>query len=86
MWAAGQIFWDAVRGNLAVLADAKRWWTVVQGPLTPLIEDAALCRQAAQLLPPEPWDGETWPAVVCRREDRYRRQGQGSVSPAAGSR
>jgi glutamyl-tRNA synthetase len=58
----GEIFWDAVRGNLAVLADAKLWWGVVQEPLTPVIESPDLCRQAAELLPPEPWDEETWPA------------------------
>jgi glutamyl-tRNA synthetase len=58
----GEAFWDAVRGNLAVLADAQVWWAVVQGPLTPVIETPELCLQAATLLPPEPWDEETWPA------------------------
>jgi glutamyl-tRNA synthetase len=55
-------FWEAVRGNLTVLADAGTWWRVVTGPLQPVIEDRELCERAAQLLPPEPWDGETWPA------------------------
>jgi glutamyl-tRNA synthetase len=58
----GADFWEAVRGNLAVLADAKIWWDVVSGKLQPVIEDAKLCREAAALLPPEPWDGETWSA------------------------
>jgi glutamyl-tRNA synthetase len=56
----GEEFWEAVRGNLAVLADAGGWWQVVEGPLQPVIEDRELCRQAAQLLPPEPWDGDSW--------------------------
>jgi glutamyl-tRNA synthetase len=55
-------FWDAVRGNLAVLSDAKLWWQVVNEPLAPVIEDAKLCREAAALLPPEPWDESTWSA------------------------
>ena len=50
----GPAFWEAVRGNLAVLGDATRWWRVVEGPLAPLIEEPALCRAAAELLPPEP--------------------------------
>jgi glutamyl-tRNA synthetase len=58
----GEVFWEAVRGNLAVLSDAKLWWQVVNGPLDPVIADAALCQTAAKLLPPEPWDGETWAA------------------------
>ncbi len=56
----GETFWEAVRGNLAVLADAKPWWQVVHAPLEPVIEDAELCRKAAALLPPEPWDEATW--------------------------
>ncbi len=56
----GAEFWEAVRGNLAVLEDAGPWWRVVAGPLAPAIEDEALCKAAADLLPPEPWDGETW--------------------------
>ena len=58
----GEAFWEAVRGNLAVLTDAKFWWRVVQGPLEPVIADHDLCRKAAELLPPEPWDGDVWTA------------------------
>jgi len=58
----GEAFWEAVRGNLAVLADAKLWWEVVQGPLQPVISDRDLCRQAAELLPPEPWNEDVWAA------------------------
>jgi glutamyl-tRNA synthetase len=60
--AGGADFWEAVCGNLATLADAKHWWLVVSGPLEPVIEDRAFCHAAAKLLPPEPWDGETWSA------------------------
>lgn len=58
----GEDFWEAVRGNLAVLSEAKIWWDVVSGKLQPVIEDAKLCREAAALLPPEPWDETTWSA------------------------
>ena len=56
----GQPFWDAVRGNLVVLSDAKLWWDVVAGQIAPIIEDRALAEKAAAVLPAEPWDGETW--------------------------
>ena len=56
----GEEFWLAVRSNLAVLSDASDWWQVVSGPLQPVIADAALCGEAAALLPPEPWDASTW--------------------------
>jgi glutamyl-tRNA synthetase len=58
----GEQFWEAVRGNLAVLGEATHWWRVVEGPLEPVIENRELCRTASDLLPPEPWDEGTWPA------------------------
>jgi glutamyl-tRNA synthetase len=58
----GEEFWEAVRGNLARLDEAKLWWRVAQGPLKPVIEDRELCHMAAGLLPAEPWDDATWSA------------------------
>ncbi|MEM8643330.1 MAG: glutamate--tRNA ligase [Pseudomonadota bacterium] len=60
--AGGEDFWDAVRGNLTTLAEAKDWWAVVTGPVEPSIEDPAFCGTAGDLLPPEPWSEETWGA------------------------
>ncbi|RDJ22864.1 glutamate--tRNA ligase [Bosea caraganae] len=56
----GEPLWLAVRGNLAKLAEAKDWWQVVQGPLTPAVADAAFAATAASLLPAEPFDSATW--------------------------
>ena len=56
----GEDFWDAVRGNIEVLNDAKQWWAVVTGPIEPVIEDRDFCAAAADLLPPEPWGEDTW--------------------------
>ncbi len=55
-------FWFAVRGNIARLKDAAEWWGVVQGPLAPVIEDAAFAIAAGDLLPEGPWTEATWPA------------------------
>jgi glutamyl-tRNA synthetase len=56
----GKEFWEAVRGNLEVFADVRKWWAVVAGQVTPVVEDAALASRAADLLPAEPWDAGTW--------------------------
>ena len=60
----GQPTWDAIRGNLTYLADARDWWTVIAGEIDPVIENAALTSKAADLLPPEPWDATTWSALT----------------------
>ncbi|MGQ0456748.1 MAG: glutamate--tRNA ligase [Hyphomicrobium sp.] len=56
----GPEFWDAVRGNLITLSDARLWRDVVAGDIDPVIENAEFASAAAAALPPEPWDGETW--------------------------
>ena len=56
----GEAFWEAVKPNLAKLSDTKDMARLVTGPVTPVIEDAALAAKAAALLPPEPWDEGTW--------------------------
>lgn len=55
-------FWEAVRGNIVVLADVRTWWEVVAGQVTPVIEDPAALAVASRLLPAEPWDETTWGA------------------------
>ena len=52
--------WDAIKPNLTKLSDAESLAVLVNGPVTPVIEDAALTAKAAALLPPEPWNEETW--------------------------
>ena len=56
----GEAFWLAVRANLEVFADVDQWWTVVRGPVIPVVEDAAFLDRALAHLPPEPWDTGTW--------------------------
>ena len=56
----GAEFWAAVRGNLDSVAEADKWYDICFAPLEPLIEDAALTMAAAEELPPEPWNEETY--------------------------
>lgn len=58
--SGGEAFWDAVKSNLSCLSDAKDLWTLVAGPVTPVIENADLTNRAAELLPPEPFGDSTW--------------------------
>lgn len=60
--AGDERFWNAVRGNLTRFGDALRWWGIVQGPVVPVVDDRSLAETASRLLPPEPWDENTWKA------------------------
>lgn len=57
-----EAFWLAVRANLAKVSDADDWWRIVAGPVTPVIDDPAFIAAAAEVLPAEPWDADTWKA------------------------
>ncbi len=59
---ATETFWDAVRGNLDLLSEARHWWEVVQGniEIPDLTESRDVLRAARELLPPEPWNETTW--------------------------
>jgi len=60
--SGGEAFWDAVKSNLTRLSDAKDLWTLIAGPVTPVIENADVTTAAADLLPPEPFGDSTWSA------------------------
>jgi glutamyl-tRNA synthetase len=60
--AATEDFWNAVRGNLDLLSEARHWWAVVSGDIVPPIQEgeADFFRDALAHLPEEPWDSTTW--------------------------
>jgi glutamyl-tRNA synthetase len=60
--AVDETLWDAIRPNLTRLSDAASLAKLVTEPVTPVMEDAVLAARAAALLPPEPWNDDTWPA------------------------
>jgi glutamyl-tRNA synthetase len=53
-------FWLSVRPNLTKLSDIKEWWHVANGPVVPVIDDHDFIAQAAAVLPPTPWNDNTW--------------------------
>lgn len=58
--SAGEDFWNAVRGNLNLVSDITEWEDICHRPLEPVIEDRELTALAAELLPPEPWNDDTF--------------------------
>lgn len=79
--AGGEAFWLTVRGNIVLLAEAAEWWAVVAGPIAPVIEDAAFCARAAELLPHPPWDDSTWGVWSGMVRDETGRKGRALFHP-----
>jgi glutamyl-tRNA synthetase len=82
---AGPAFWEAVRPNLETLADAAQWWQVCQGPLAPATDvepaTADFLREAAALLPEEPFDAGTWDRWIERLKQATGRKGKALFLP-----
>ncbi|OYV37518.1 MAG: glutamate--tRNA ligase [Rhodospirillales bacterium 20-64-7] len=55
-------FWHAIRGNLDLLTEARRWWEVVNGDLLPPPDPDAepVLRAALQALPEAPFGPDSW--------------------------
>ncbi len=73
--------WEAVRPNLTRLSEASAWLSICRGPVAPQIEDAGFARQAAELLPPEPWDETTWGAWTGAVKQATGRKGKALFQP-----
>ena len=73
--------WLAVRPNLTRLAEAEAWLAICRGPVVPQIEDAAFAREAAELLPLEPWDETTWGAWTGAVKQATGRKGKALFLP-----
>ncbi len=77
-------FWNVVRGNLDMLSEARLWWRVVAGTITPPVPDdadRAFLRDAAAVLPDEPWDAATWNTWTAAIKGRIGRKGRTLFMP-----
>jgi glutamyl-tRNA synthetase len=78
---SSEAFWDAVKSNLTKIGDAAEMSRLITGPVTPVIEDGDLVAKAAALLPPEPWDQETWGAWTKAVSAETGAKGRGLFHP-----
>lgn len=74
-------FWNAVRGNLNVVKDIELWNAICHELVEPAIEDAELTDLAAELLPAEPWNEETFNQLVNELKTKTDRKGKALFHP-----
>ena len=80
---ASEDFWLVVRGNIAVMSDAKLWSDVVYGDIEPVVgdEDRDFIALAKELLPDGVWDAGTWKAWTGALEQASGRKGRALFMP-----
>jgi glutamyl-tRNA synthetase len=77
----GEAFWLAVRGNCVRLKDAAIWWPIVNGPVSPIIEDRNFADVALSVLPVSPWDETTWAAWTKSVKEKTGASGKALFMP-----
>ena len=76
-------FWTVVRDNITVLDDMDAWWTLFAEGAEPDIaeEDKDFIAEAMTLLPPPPYDAETWGKFTAEVKEKTGRKGKGLFMP-----
>ncbi|MEM7680165.1 MAG: glutamate--tRNA ligase [Pseudomonadota bacterium] len=74
-------FWNAVQANLEKLSDIKEWWHVAKGPVKPVIEEPDFINEALTLLPPAPWNENTWSEWTGKVKEQTGRKGKQLFMP-----
>ena len=59
-YEVSELLWDTVHENIDLIGQIDEWLAVVNGPVTPDIEDADFIAKALDLLPEGEITGETW--------------------------
>ncbi len=77
----GEEFWTTVRGNLKHVAEAADWWKIVEGPVTPKIEEEDYIAAAEAALPAGEPTAETWGAWTKALKETTGRKGKGLFMP-----
>ena len=81
--ALAETFWHVAQGNITVLDDLGQWWALFRDGAKPDIapEDTAFVAQALALLPPLPYDDQTWAMWTNAVKEATGRKGKALFMP-----
>lgn len=76
-------FWLVVRDNIDTLDEVADWWALFREGATPLVadEDRAFVAEAFDMLPPPPYNTETWGQWTSAVKEATGRKGKGLFMP-----
>jgi glutamyl-tRNA synthetase len=78
---SGEAFWTAVKPNLSFVKEAIEFASLIEGPVTPVIEDAEFATTAARLLPDGELDETSWSTWTNAIMDETGRKGGALFKP-----
>lgn len=76
-----EVFWLAIRPNLNKLSDVAAWQEIVEGPVSPVIEDPVHIGKVRALLPDGDITSETWGLWTSRIKEELGVKGRALFMP-----
>lgn len=73
--------WNGVRANLTRAKDVVEWQAVIDGPITPVIENPEFSKAAAQCVPDSPLTDESWSRFVAEVKEKTGAKGKALFMP-----
>ena len=77
----GEAFWNAIRANIVLLPEVRVWAHIVDGPIEPLVADAAFATAAAEVLPKGAYDATSWSAFTNAVKEKTGAKGKALFMP-----
>jgi glutamyl-tRNA synthetase len=79
----GEAEWEAVRPNLAIIAEAADWWGVIEGPIESHIDaaDRDFLAEAARVAGDLDWSADPWHALTAALKASSGRGGKALFLP-----
>ena len=80
---ADEKFWISVQLNLKDISEAKMWWDILHGEVSPDLtaEDRDFVQKTLAFLPLEPWNESTWDAWLSAIKPTTTRKGKELFMP-----
>lgn len=79
--AQAEPFWAAIHGNVSRIEEAEPWWKVITSPQNFIATEPEFLAEAANLLPDEPFDHETWGRWIGALQAKTGRKGKALFMP-----
>ncbi len=79
----GRAEWEAVRPNLAIVADSADWWHVIEGPIESVVDaaDRDFLAEAARVAADLDWSADPWHALTAALKASSGRSGKALFLP-----
>lgn len=80
-FGVGEAEWEVIKHNLSTLKDTKDWHHMIEGPVTPVIEDKNFIAEALSVFPKGKLDDQSWSSWAADIKEKTGKKGRDLFMP-----